>query len=86
MAPVSPRRVEAFQAYDDQVLPPLREHGGRLERCLRNEFGTLELHIVSLSSDLAFQAYRSDPRRAAAAGLLETSSAELELVSLRDVP
>jgi hypothetical protein len=68
------------------VLPPLREHGGRLARRLRNEFCTLELHIVSFPSDLAFQAYRSDPWRAAAVGLLETSSAELELVSLHDVP
>ena len=78
--------VDAFRAYEDQVLPLLKEHGGRLERRLRNELGTLELHIVSFPSDVAFQKYRSDPRRTAAARLLEASSAKLELLSLRDVP
>jgi hypothetical protein len=30
---------------------PLREHGGRLERRLRNEFCTLELRIVGFPSE-----------------------------------
>src|SRR5437870_6381294 len=78
--------VEAFRMYEDRVLPLLNEHGGRLQRRLQNEPGTVELHIVSFPSDVAFQKYRSDPRRTAAAPLLESSSAELELLSFRDVP
>jgi hypothetical protein len=86
IARIPPEGVEAFQAYEDRVLPLLNEHGGRLERRLRNEAGTVELHILSYPSDAAHEKYRSDPRRTAAAILLERSSAKLELLPLRDVP
>jgi uncharacterized protein (DUF1330 family) len=85
IARIPPEGVEAYQAYEDQVLPVLAEHGGRLQRRLRNETGTLEVHILSYPSDAVAQAYRSDPRRAAAAHLLEASTAKVELLSLRDV-
>jgi uncharacterized protein (DUF1330 family) len=85
IARIPPSGVEAFQAYEDQVLPLLNEHGGRLQRRLRNEPGTVELHIVSFPSEAALQNYRSDPRRAAATHLLERSSATQERFSLRDV-
>ena len=85
IARIPPEGVKAFQAYEDQVLPLLNEHGGRLQRRLRNEVGTVELHIVSFPSDIASQKYRSDPRRTAAAPLLERSSAKIERLALRDV-
>ena len=85
IARIPPDGVEAFQAYEDQVLPLLGEHGGQLQRRLRNETGTIEVHIVSYPSDAAHHSYRSDRRRAAAAHLLETSGARAELLSLRDV-
>jgi hypothetical protein len=85
IARIPPEGVEAYQAYEDQVLPVLAEHGGRLQRRLRNETGTLEVHIISYPSDAVCQSYRSDPRRAAATHLLETSLAKVELLSLRDV-
>jgi hypothetical protein len=85
IARIPPDGVEAFRAYEDQVLPLLCEHGGQLQRRLRNETGTLEVHIVSYPSDAAHQSYRSDPRRTAATPLLETSGASVELLPLRDV-
>ena len=85
IARIPPDGVEAFRAYEDQVLPLLTEHGGRLQRRLRNETGTLEVHIISYPSNAVAQAYRNDPRRAAATHLLETSLAKVELLSLRDV-
>jgi hypothetical protein len=85
IARIPPEGVEAYQAYEDQVLPVLAEHGGRLQRRLRNETGTLEVHILSYPSDAVAQSYRSDPRRAAATHLFETSSAKVELLFLRDV-
>ena len=85
IARIPPEGVEAFRAYEDQVLPVLSEHGGRLQRRLRNELGTVELHILSYPSDAAHQKYRGDPRRTAAAPLLDSSAAKLELLSLRDV-
>jgi hypothetical protein len=44
------------------------------------------MHILSFPSEAALQKYRADPRREAAAHLLENSSAEFERVFLRDVP
>src|ERR1700692_3154662 len=70
--------VEDFQAYEDAVLPLLPEFNGRLERRLRNQDGTVEMHIVSFASEADFRNYRNDPRRTAQAWLLEKSSAVLE--------
>ena len=77
--------IAAFQGYEDQVLPLLADHGGRLERRLRNGDGTVEVHIVHFPSAVAYENYRSDPRRAAAGHLLDTSSAKIELISVSDV-
>jgi hypothetical protein len=74
-----------FQAYEDAVLPLLPEFNGRLERRLRNQDGTVEMHILSFASDADFQNYRNDPRRTAQAFLLEKSSAKLESLPMTDV-
>jgi len=76
--------VADFRAYEDAVLPLLPEFGGRLERRLRNADGTIEMHIVSFASEVDFQNYRNDPRRAAQTALLERSSARLELLPMTD--
>jgi hypothetical protein len=77
--------IEDFRAYEDAVLPLLPEFNGRLERRLRNLDGTLEMHLVSFASDADFQNYRNDPRRTAQAGLLQKSSAKLELLPMANV-
>ena len=78
--------VEDFQAYENAVLPLLPEYNGRLERRLRNADGTVEIHIITFASAADHHNYRSDPRRTAHAGLLEKSSAKLELFSMVGVP
>jgi hypothetical protein len=85
VARIPTRGIEDFRAYEDAVLPLLPEFNGRLERRLRNPDGTMEVHIVSFSSDADFQSYRNDPRRAAQASLLEKSSAKLELLPMANV-
>jgi len=77
--------VADFRAYEDAVLPLLPEFNGRLERRLHNADGTIEIHIVSFASEVDFQNYRNDPRRAAQTALLERSSARLELLPMVDV-
>ena len=77
--------IKDFRAYEDAVLPLLPEFNGRLERRLRNPDGTIEMHIISFASDADFQNYRNDPRRAAQAGLLEKSSAKLELLPMANI-
>jgi antibiotic biosynthesis monooxygenase (ABM) superfamily enzyme len=70
--------VANFRAYEEAVLPLLSEFGGLLERRLRNSDGTIEVHIVSFDSDRNFQRFRSDPRRASVAHLMEASAANNE--------
>ncbi|WP_448319361.1 hypothetical protein [Streptomyces sp. CO7] len=77
--------VGAFDAYESAVLPLLAEYGGRLERRMRTMDDRLEAHLVSFPTEDALDAYRADPRRAAAAPLLESSGAEVQLLAVRDV-
>ena len=77
--------VADFRAYEDAVLPLLPEFNGRLERRLRNQDGTMEMHIVSFASDADYQKYRNDPRRTAQAPLLAKSSATFERFPMTDV-
>jgi hypothetical protein len=74
-----------FRAYEDAVLPLLPEFNGRLERRLRNQDGTVEMHIVSFASEADFQNYRNDPRRAAQASVLKKSSAILDRFLMTNV-
>src|ERR1700726_4490013 len=77
--------IADFRAYEAAVLPLLPEYNGRLERRLRNQDGTVEMHIVSFASDADFQNYRNDPRRTAQAWLLEKSSAKRESLPMANV-
>jgi hypothetical protein len=77
--------VASFQAFEAAVLPLLSEFGGLLERRLRNSDGTIEVHIVSFDSEQNFQSFRSDPRRASFAHLIEASGAKNELFAMTDV-
>ena len=77
--------VEAFQAYEDRVLPLLADYEGELQRRLRNEDGTVELHILTFPSAEHLARFRADPRRTEAAPLLAGSGATTELFELDDV-
>lgn len=77
--------VAAFQAYEAQVLPLLAEHGGNLQRRLRNADGTLEVHLVRFSAAAGLNSFRTDPRRASATHLLTESGATTELAIVEDV-
>ena len=74
-----------FRAYEAAVLPLLPEYNGHLERRLRNQDGTIEMHIVSFASEVDMQNYRNDPRRTAQASLLKKSSAMLERLAMANV-
>jgi antibiotic biosynthesis monooxygenase (ABM) superfamily enzyme len=77
--------IADFRAYEDAVLPLLPEYNGHLERRLRNQDGTVEMHIVSFASEADFQNYRNDPRRTEQAALLKKSSAVLERLAMTTV-
>lgn len=82
IARVPPGGVADFLAYEALVLPLLPEHAGRLDRRVRSADGTLEVHLLEFASAQSLADFRADPRRAAAAHLLEASGADLELTSV----
>ena len=82
---VPPDGVDDFQRFESRVLPLLPDHGGALVRRVRGRDGQFEVHLVSFPSQEALDAYRLDPVRVAALGLLESSGAETELVEVADV-
>lgn len=86
VARVPPAGVAAFAEYEDAVLPLLPAHGGRLDRRVRSDDGTLEIHLVGFASEHGVDSYRADPRRTAAASLLEASQADLELTRMWPAP
>ncbi|MFM9942579.1 MAG: hypothetical protein ACKVP7_24135 [Hyphomicrobiaceae bacterium] len=77
--------VAEFQAYEALVLPLVGAHGGAVQRRLRNADGTVECHVVWFPSHAAFESFRNDPRRAAAAPRLAASGAKAELFDMTDV-
>jgi hypothetical protein len=78
--------IEHYRRYEDAVLPLLGEHGGRLERRLRNAAGDVEVHVLSFASAAGFAAYRDDPRRAEHRPLLDASGARTEVLAVEDEP
>jgi hypothetical protein len=76
---------EAFARYEDSVIPLIAEHGGALARRLRGDSGRIEVHVVDFPGRDAFERFRADQRRLAAAPLLEQSGASIEVFELTDV-
>ncbi|MFE0425538.1 hypothetical protein [Streptomyces sp. NPDC058953] len=74
-----------FEGYERVVLPLLAEYGGRLERRLRSVDDRVEAHLVTFPDGKDLDAFRADARRVAAAPLLESSGAAVELLAVRDV-
>lgn len=79
IARVPPEGVEAFQRYEEAVLPLLAGHGGALRLRLRSADATREVHLVSFRDEAGFAAYRGDPARAAHAPTLAASGAITEV-------
>ena len=77
--------VPAFRAYEDQVLPLLERHSGRLERRLRTADGLTEVHLVSFQDRAGFQGYVDDPERVGHRELVEGSPYEQRLLEVTDV-
>lgn len=78
--------VEAFDAYENRVLPLLARHGGALERRLRTADGRTEIHLLSFASRAGYEAYLADPDRAALGHLLDGLDVRRQLWDVTDVP
>lgn len=77
--------VELFADYERRVLPLLGEYGGALRRRLVSLDRTVEAHLLEFGSDERLLDYSNDPRRLAAAPLLERSGAKVEVLGAADL-
>jgi len=82
--------LAGLREYERQVLPVLREHGGRLlaafEPVKTSPDAPDEIHVLEFPSTEHLQAYRNDPRIEALAALRESAiSATTVYVSERSV-
>jgi len=77
--------VVHFKAYEEAVLPLLKQHGGKIERRLSNGDGTVEVHILSFVNKQGFENYCYDPKRLEHTQLFEDSGAQTELRQMMDV-
>jgi hypothetical protein len=77
--------LEAFEAYEEAVLPLLADHGAELQRRFRSPDNALEVHILFFPSAEARQAYLADPRRAVHAQMWLTSRASATLIEMNEL-
>ncbi|HVW97292.1 MAG TPA: hypothetical protein VHA56_15070 [Mucilaginibacter sp.] len=69
---IKPGCEDAFHAFEDQVLPLLGDHKGRLIYRVRpdkdafiesNDEEPYEIHLVTFDDKKDFETYKNDPRR-----------------------
>jgi hypothetical protein len=85
IADIEPAGIEAFRAYEDRVLALLEHHGGSLERRVRSEDGTTEIHLVSFTGQVGYEAYMADPERVAARTALAGVAVDQRVLTVSDV-
>lgn len=85
IADMQPDAALAFRDYEDQVLPLMSRHRGRLERRLRSPEGTSEVHVVSFESRAHYDLYISDPERLAHRHRLAGVAVEQRVLEVVDV-
>ena len=78
------RDLAPFEQYETIAARVMHRHGLILERVIRSDDGTREVHVIRVPSDAAFAAYRADPELVAARDLRDRGVAATELITGRD--
>jgi len=78
-----------FNAFEDKVLPLLKDHNGKLIYRIRPDTNSIveingelpyEIHFVSFISKVDFENYKNDPKRLAAMSLKNNSIEKVMLI------
>lgn len=88
---VRSERQAEFEAYERLAATIMREHGGRLERVIREAPGAdstsfREVHVVTFAGPEGFAAYRADPRLAELTAERDRAIAGTMLIQGHDRP
>ncbi|MEO7213813.1 hypothetical protein [Mucilaginibacter sp.] len=86
---IKPGCEEEFHAFEDKVLPLLREHNGVLAYRIRPEAKAFvestdalpyEIHLVTFGSKADFEGYKTDPKRLAFMEMKDRSVEKIVLI------
>ena len=84
----TPGNGDSLSAYEDEVLGLLGEHGATLLQRVRSTEdgdGPLEIQIIELPDQAAFDSFMADPRRTALAPLRDQSVARTDILRVTHV-
>ena len=75
--------IEALRAFESQVLPILREHGGTLISASSNDNRDShepdEVHVIQFPSQIEYEAYKNDIRVMALQKIKETAIKKMDI-------
>jgi len=74
-----------FESFEDKVLQLLSKYGGRLEFRVRAFDNSSETHLLYFPDVQSYDAYRSDPARAAALGEWERPGAKSISIEVSEI-
>ncbi|GAA3523868.1 hypothetical protein GCM10022234_20380 [Aeromicrobium panaciterrae] len=83
-----PGNEALLEAYEDEVLGLLGEHGARLLQRVRSLVagdGPYEVQIIELPGEAALESYMADPRRLASADLRDRAVARTEIARVAQI-
>ena len=76
--------IDLFLAYEEQVLPLIPNHGGKLISRYQSENGEEEFHVLEWPSPEQFENYKNDPQRLAVEPLWDHSGATARTVNIQN--
>jgi len=77
--------IDVFDLYEGRSLRLLEEHGGNVIARVRDVDEVHEWHLLRLPSHAAWEAFRSDPRRADLGWMLERAKVSVQRHEVWDV-
>ena len=78
--------LRLFESYEAKVLPLVEKYGGRLELRVRSVDNCSETHLLYFPDTQSYEAYRTDPARAAALNEWERSGASSTSIEVLAFP
>lgn len=60
---MAPGHTDAGQQYEDAVLGLLSQHGGSVERRMRDTESATEVHVIRFASRAGYESFMADPER-----------------------
>jgi hypothetical protein len=81
---MAPGHATSGQRYEDAVLGLLDRHGGSVERRLRSQDSTTEVHIIRFRARAGYDSYMADPDRLARRAALGEAAPTARVIEVHE--